>query len=271
MKKGIRGHDVVASGLNSICQKCLDNGIEYLQLVLEKSVQNFKYGIFSEEYANTLKKELGSLKLAVLGSYINPSNPDEEALRQDIAKFKEKIKYASILNPIVVGTETGIYKEGETDSEEAYQRVLLTIKELTSEAEKYGVCIGVEMVGCFVINSPKKLKRLIDDIGSDNVKAIFDPVNILNIDNYKNQDEIINETFDLLRDRICTVHAKDFCIENGEFKMVKPTEGLLNYRLIFEKLKEHNLDVPIICEEITDDDAKKAFKRLTAIRQDVLK
>lgn len=270
MKKGIRGHDVKAVGLNNISEKCVDNGIEYLQLVLEKSVQDFKYGIFSKEYAKTLKNELCGVKLAVLGSYINPSNPDEEALRSDIAKFKEKIKYASVLSPIVVGTETGIYKEGETDSEAAYQRVLATIKELTFEAEKYGVNVGVEMVGCFVINSPKKLKRLIEDIGSDNIKAIFDPVNIINIENYQNQDEIIKETFDLLGDRICTIHAKDFCVEKGVLKMVKPTEGLLNYRLIFEKLKENNLDIPIICEEINDDDAKIAFEKLTKIQQSIL-
>ena len=270
MKKGIRGHDVKAVGLENVCKKCAENGIEYLQLVLEKSVQDFKYGMFSKEYADTLKKELSGTKLAVLGSYINPSNPDDEALRSDIDKFKEKIRYASVLTPIVVGTETGIYKEGETNSEEAYQRVLSTIKELTCEAEKYGVNIGVEMVGCFVINSPQKLKRLIDDIGSNNIKAIFDPVNILSIDNYKNQDEIISETFDLLGDRICTVHAKDFCVEDGTFKMVKPTEGLLNYKLIFEKLKENNLDIPIICEEISDTDAKTAFENLKRIQQAIL-
>ena len=79
---------------------------------------------------------MGDIKIAVLGSYINPSNPDDFELNADILKFKEKIKYASILNPIVVGTETGIFKEGLTDSEEAYQKVLNTLKEPVAEAEK---------------------------------------------------------------------------------------------------------------------------------------
>nr|MCR4692252.1 sugar phosphate isomerase/epimerase [Bacillota bacterium] len=170
MKKGIRGHDVSANGIREICKKCERSGIEYLQLVLEKSVENFSYGEFSEKYAKSLKKELGNMKLAILGSYINIANADDDVHFHDIARFKEKIKYASILNPIAVGTETGIYKdESMNDTEEAYERVLETFKAIIPEAEKYNVNIGIEGVKIFVINTPQKMKRLLDDIASNNI------------------------------------------------------------------------------------------------------
>ena len=57
-------------------------------------------------------------------------------------------------------------------------------------------------------------------------------------------------------------------MENGEFKMVKPTEGMLNYKLIFEKMKEHNLDIPIIYEEINEDEARVAFENLEKLWRD---
>lgn len=269
MKKGIRGHDVEETGLKNICKRCQEEDIKYIQLVLEKSVNDFEVGKFTEKYANSIKEQLKNTKIAILGSYINPSNPNDDELRKDIDKFKEKIRYAVILNPIAVGTETGIYKEGLTDTEEAYQRVLKTFKELTKAAERNGVCIAVEGVHCFVINTPKKMRRLVDDLNSDNVKVIFDPVNYLNTNNYKNQDEIIKETFDLLRDKICVVHAKDFTVENGIFKSAKPTEGMLNYNLIFRKLKENNLDIPIICEEISDIDAVAVFRELKKIQRNL--
>ena len=262
MKKGIRGHDVRARGISDICIKCKQNGIEYLQLVLEKSIDGFEYGNFTEEYASSIKAQLGDTKIAILGSYINPSNPDDADLIADISKFKEKIRYAGILKPIAVGTETGIYKKGETDSEEAYMRVLKTLKELVKEAEISGVNIGIEGVHCFVINTPKKMKRLICDLASDNVKVIFDPVNLINTNNYKNQDEIINEAFSLFADRICVIHAKDFTVEDGILKPAKPTAGLLNYKLIFEKLRENNLDIPIICEETDEETAAAVFAKL---------
>ena len=193
MKKGIRGHDIRANELIDITELAKEHDIQYLQLVLEKSIYGFKTGDFTNKYALSIKKQLGDTKVAVLGSYINPSNPNDDELKVDIEKFKEKIKYATVLNPIAVGTETGIYKEGLTDSEEAYQRVLKTLKEIVAYAEEYGVNVGIEGVHCFVINSPQKMKRLVDDLDSDNVKVIFDPVNYLNLNNYQNQDEMIND------------------------------------------------------------------------------
>jgi len=270
MKKGIRGHDVTEYGIKNICKRCILEDIHYIQLILEKSIDDFEFGCFSDKYANSIKQQLGNTKVAILGSYINPSNPNDDELNKDIEKFKEKIRYAKLLKPIAVGTETGIYKEGLTNTEEAYQRVLYTFKELLPYAEKYGVNIGIEGVHCFVINTPKKMKRLVDDLSSDSVKVIFDPVNYLNINNYQKQDEIIKETFDLLWNKICVIHAKDFVFENGEFCFRKPTEGLLNYKLIFEKMKEYNLDVPIICEEISDSDAVVAFKELEKIKKGVM-
>ena len=79
----------------------------------------------------------------------------------DIKKFKEKIRYAKTLKPIAVGTEIGIYKEGKTDTEEAYQYLLKNLKELVIEAERVGVNVGIEGVHCFVIKTPQKMKRLI--------------------------------------------------------------------------------------------------------------
>lgn len=265
MKKGIRGHDIRAEGLSNISLSAKKHDIDYLQLVLERSIDGFKTGDFTNEYALDMKNQLKDTQIAILGSYINPSNPDDAELKIDIEKFKEKIKYAKVLEPIAVGTETGIYKEGETDSEEAYNRVFQTIKEIVSEAEEYGVNVGIEGVHFFVINTPQKMKRLVDDLNSDNVKVIFDPVNYLNVDNYQNQDEMINDMFTLLSDKICVLHAKDFVVENGEFKMAKPAEGMLNYRLIFEKMKEYNLKIPVICEEINEDEACVAFENLERI------
>ena len=54
-------------------------------------------------------------------------------------------------------------------------------------------------------------------------------------------------------------------MEKGEMKQVLPGEGELNWRLIFEKMKEYNVDVPIICEGYTDREAQKAFENLKKI------
>ena len=267
MKKGIRGHDVSVKGLINIDQRCAEAGIEYVQLVLEKSIDDFKVGEFSEEYAQKIKSELPKSKIAILGSYINPSDPNEENLAKSIAKFKEKIRYATILKPIAVGTETGSYIEGKAHTEEGYQHLLKTVKELVAEAEKFGIDVGIEGVHAFVINSPEKMARLMKDVDSDHIKSIFDPYNLITIDNYTQQDKMINDMFDLVGEKIVAIHAKDFVVENGKIQRVIPGKGMLNYKLIFQKMKEKNLDIPIICESINDIDAQEAFDILLDIEE----
>lgn len=267
MKKGIRGHDVQENGLANIANRCRELGIDYLQLVLEKSIDGFESGNFSEEYAKEIKNSLGDIKIAVLGSYINPSSVDKKGLEYDLFRFKEKIRYATVLNPIVVGTETGVYIEGQTDSEEAYQYLLKNIRELLVEAEKYNVDIGIEGVHIFVINTPQKMARLMGDLDSDNARVIFDPINLISIDNYKEQDKIINDMFGLLANKLAVIHAKDFVVEDGRIKIVAPGEGMFNYELIFKKLKEYNLDIPVIIEEFDENKAVTAFEYLEKIRR----
>ncbi len=270
MKKGIRGHDVSASGLKNICKRCKELGFDYLQLVPEKSIDGFSFGIFSEEYAEKINEELGDMKVAVLGSYINPSSADEAALSADIEKFKEKIRYASVIKPIVVGTETGVYRDvenkEENDSEEVYQHLLKTMRELAEYAEEHGVCIGIEGVHCFVINTPQKMKRLIDDIGKENMMVIFDPVNYINEDNYKYQDDIINAAFDLTGDKIAVIHAKDFILENGKIKRTTAGCGILNYDLIFKRLCEYKSGAVVISEETDDISGKHGLENLEKIQ-----
>ena len=126
------------------------------------------------------------------------------------------------------------------------------------EAEKYDVTVGIEGVHYFVINSPEMMKRLIDDVASENIKVIFDPCNLLNEENYLKQDEIINSMFDLLGDKIVAVHVKDFTVENGHFvDGIAPGKGMLNYELILKRLSP---DVPIIGEGFDEFDTVRAYE-----------
>ena len=80
-------------------------------------------------------------------------------------------------------------------------------------------------------------------------------------------DKIINDMFELVGDKIVAIHAKDFTVENGEMKSANPGDGMLNYKLIFEKMREHNLDIPIICEGYNEEEAKEAFIKLEALNK----
>jgi len=84
----------------------------------------------------------------------------------------------------------------------------------------------------------------------------------MNIDNYMYQDEIINDTFELLGDKIIVIHVKDFVINNEKMQYVVPGNGILNYGLILENLNNYNIDIPLIMEGIGIEKALIGFKNL---------
>ena len=65
MKKGIRFHDITASCVEDRLRYCKENGVEYIQLVLEKAVEDFRSGEFRGEYAEELRARFSSAKIAV--------------------------------------------------------------------------------------------------------------------------------------------------------------------------------------------------------------
>ena len=54
---------------------------------------------------------------------------------------------------------------------------------------------------------------MLDAIDSTNLQIIFDPVNLLCVDNLAQQDEIIEKAFDLLLKDIAVVHCKDLLLK----------------------------------------------------------
>ena len=261
---GLRGHDVEAEDLSELSQKLKEYGISNVQLVLKKSCKGFKEGMFSPSFAKKIGEIFSEngIEISVLGCYINPSNTNKEILEKDMEYFVESLKYAKFLNAGVVGLETGFVGEEciteNNQTEEAYQYLLSNMKVLKDAAEKLGVMIAVEAVSCFVINSPERMLRLLNDLDSPNILVIFDLLNLLTIENYKNQEKIIDTVFELLGDKISVIHLKDFIVENNQLRQCPIGEGLLNREKILSIIKTHKPNIPIILEEIKEEKIESA-------------
>ena len=274
MNLGIRAHDFPTSSAKELAEKVSSKGFTNVQLALAKSFENINsdLGNVSPGFGNHVKKELAKkdIHVAVLSSYFNMVDPDIEFRRHCIDKFKEYIRYASSFGAKIVGSETGSFNRDfnyheENHSERAFQIVKNTVQELASEAEKYGIIVGVENSVTLTIHTPERMRRLLDEIGSSNVQVIYDPIGFINADECHNQDEIITRSLDILYDRIAAVHVKDFIVENGERVIVPPGKGILNFELLFKILKKKKPFVEFILENIKVEEMDEAVKYMKDI------
>ena len=97
-----------------------------------------------------------------------------------------------------------------------------------------------------------------DEINSPNLQIIFDPVNLLDISNYKNRDEIIEEAMELLGDDIAMIHIKDFVVEDGKLVSVAAGTGEMDYTKIMKFIRERKPYVHVTLENTVPENAVAA-------------
>jgi sugar phosphate isomerase/epimerase len=257
---GIRAHDFGKLPVKELARKLSSFGLTGIQLAPGKAIEgiNADTGSFSPGLASHLRQEFESqgIRVAVLGCYVNIVHPDLAERGRLLARFKEHLRFARDFGCSMVATETASLNADwsyhpENGSERAFAEAVKSVAELVAEAEKFGVLVAIEGVSTHVMHSPRRLRQLLDSISSNNLQILFDPVNLLSLKNWSEQDRLMKESFDLFGERIVAIHAKDFRIENGIYRSVPAGLGQLNYPLLKDLLRQRKSYIDVLLEETT--------------------
>lgn len=264
MRLGIRGHDLGKNTPERFAQSIVDAKLESIQLVLPKAIDfaNDVAPILNDDLTNEVKIQLEEkgIKVAMMGAYFNPIHSDKELVAKTVDNFKNHLKKAKFFGTELVGTETGSYNDDKwtwhenNDSEVAFQEVLRIFQEILPVAEEAGAYLTIEPAYHHVIGTPARLKRLVDELDSPNVRVIFDLFNLLHKGNTDQQRQLTDEMVELFNDKIMIVHAKDFVLKDGELVQVAPGKGHMDYPYLIEKLRTLQTTPDIILEGVVGED-----------------
>lgn len=247
MQLGIRLHDTTDLPFEERIAQVHELGFQCGHLALAKVISEFPTTdeAMTPGLAMYVKNVFARnhVDIAVLGCYLNLANPNREQLAQTVHRYMAHIRFASLLGCGVVGTETGAPNEEykftpECRTEEALQLFIKNVRPVVEYAEKMGVIFAIEPVYTHIVSNPKRARRVLDEINSPNLQIIFDPVNLLHIENYQNRQEIIEEAIDLLGPDIAMVHLKDFVVEENGLKSVGCGLGEMDYTAVLEFMKK---------------------------------
>lgn len=212
--------------------------------------------------------------IAVLGCYLNLAHPDRGQLAEITHRYLAHIRFASWLGCGVVGTETGAPNETysytpECHTQEALQTFMENLRPIVSYAEKMGVVIGIEPVYRHIVSDPKRARRVLDEIGSPNLQIIFDPVNLLDAENYEDRDSIIEEAIELLGPDVAVVHLKDCMMRDGKLLSMGCGQGEMDYKPILRFMKEHKPFIHATLEDTKPENNQRAKHYITRMYQEV--
>jgi sugar phosphate isomerase/epimerase len=267
MQIGIRLHDTVALTLKERLSYVKKQGFTCAHLALSKVIKEFPVdnGALTPGLAMHLRnmfKDAG-IDIAVLGCYLNLAHPDPVKLKQITETYLANIRFASILACGVVGTETGApnkeYKFEEANrTEDSLKLFINNLRPVVDYAEKMGVIFAIEPVMNHIVYNAKRARQVLDEISSPNLQIIFDPVNLLGMDNYRDQTEVIEEAINLLGEDVAVVHMKDFLVKDNSLISVAAGTGELNYRPIIDFVRARKPYVHCTLENTNPDNAVAA-------------
>ena len=270
---GIRLHDV-NSGLADELQtlearaaKAREEGFCCVHLAPQKVMKGVTYdpAAMTEGLAAYFKRVFGKndLDIAVLGCYLNLAHPDADKLQSIKERYYGNMRVAALCGAAMVGTETGCpnaeYKlDSNTHTDAALNVFIRNLETVVTAAEDYGVTLAIEPVWNHIVYNPDRALQVIRSLGSRNLRIIFDPVNLLCMENADDRENVFAEAMDKLGDHIAMVHIKDFVRKDGKLVSVAAGTGEMDYTNILCWLKAHKPYVQVSLETTCNDNAVAA-------------
>lgn len=277
MQLGIRLHDTKKLPFEERIADVHALGFACGHLALSKVIDEFPTddGALTPGLAMYIKKVFAQndVDIAVLGCYLNLANPNPEKLAKITKRYLAHLRFASLLGCGVVGTETGAPNETytavpECHGEEALQTFIQNLRPVVQYAEKTGVILAIEPVWKHIVYNPARARRVLEEIVSPNLQVILDPVNLLDISNYAQQKEIVEEAIDVLGEDIAMVHIKDFRVESGRLVSVGAGLGEMDYTAIMKFIREKKPFMHVTLENTTPEDNIQCKNHILKLYQD---
>ena len=205
----------------------------------------------------------------MLGNYLNLAHPDETALAAIQEKYYAHIRFASLLGCGMVGTETGAPNPGykfcpECRTDKALSTFIQNLKPVVRCAEQFGVIVAIEPVVRHIVYDARRARTVLDEIGSHNLQILFDPVNLLSMENVDRRDEVIAEAIELLGKDIAMIHFKDFLRQDadGQLKATGAGTGGMDYTQILRFAKREKPFIFATLENTTPENAESCLQFL---------
>ncbi len=291
MEIGFRAHDI--GKFDSV--ESLASTIETfkkqskIQLALNKVIPSSpKYTEYTPEYISSVRETLNAhgVSIAIVGCYINPVHPDEDQREDHLRRFETSLSLHKEFGCPYIGTETGsanpdcsynpLTFEGKN-----FSLFLSSVERLLKKAEQYGSTVTLEAVSRqHTICSAERMRRVMDTFKSDNLKVIYDPINLTSWLGMEEPDgsvrskpskeaveKAIRHDLDLLAPYIVAIHAKNYILDSNGWKIGNKAlmEGVVDWSVIFRLLREYGIDVPVLLENLNPATLKETLAYLDTI------
>ena len=271
---GVRAHDIHAENLEELAEKVNQHGLNHIQFAPSKSFPDISTEQLTPGFARHCRDVFArkGISISVLGCYINLVARDREVREKEFQKFYRYLRLREDFGASLVATETGSVGYGYTIAnftEETFLLATYFVRQMVVQAEKFGTTIAIEAGVNHPVHTIDKLKRLLGAVPSNNIQVILDVANLMTLDNWQNQGDIIDEAIDKLGERIVAIHLKDFVIKDDKVEFVSMGKGLLDLERVLSFVKRERPWMFLLLEGTREEDLVGAVRWIRDVYEKV--
>lgn len=198
------------------------------------------------------------IELVALSGTFNMIDPDEEKRQDGIQRFAVLCEIAAYLETPIITLCTGSKNReskwkwhDDNDSNDAWEDLLETTKQLLPMAEAHHLTLGIEVEASNVIHSPALARKYLDLFQNDHLKIVMDGANLFHPKQIETMQATLSEAFALLGNDICLAHAKDLASDQ-DIQFVAAGTGILDYDTYLQLLKNYHYEGALIIHGLTE-------------------
>ena len=145
-------------------------------------------------------------------------------------------------------------------------RLVDSLKQVVGAAEEVGIPLAIEGGAVCPLDTPERVRDVVDAVGSPWLGFNADPVNFVrSFDDMYNTTSLINRLFDLCGKFVVCAHAKDLTYESSltvRFEECLLGEGQFDQETYLRRLEQACPDRFVLIEHLPDDQIPAAKRNL---------
>jgi sugar phosphate isomerase/epimerase len=214
----------------------------------------------SSELAARIRREASAraITIASVQGTFNMSHPDPEHRRAGLRRLRVLAEACSGLGTSRIHLCTGTRdpenmwrRHPDNGLPAVWQDMAACVREAADIARQTGVVLGFEPEVNNVVDSAQKARRLLDEIGSPNLKVTMDATNIFQAGELPRMREMLDEAFALVGKDIVMAHAKDLD-HDGDAGHLAAGQGKLDYGRYVSLLHAYGFKGPLLLHGLSE-------------------
>jgi sugar phosphate isomerase/epimerase len=210
-----------------------------------------------------------NIRMAAVSGTFNMIHPNAEERRDGLNRLRALAFACRAMGTSIITLCTGTRdpvnmwrRHPDNDSPTAWHDLLASLRTALEMTEESGVTFAFEPEVSNVVDSARKGRQLLDELGSPRLKVVMDGANLFHAGELERMHAVLDEAFDLLGKEIVLAHAKDLS-HDGEAGHEAAGEGVLDYDYYLRLLHTHGFRGPLILHGLTEGQVAKSVRFVT--------